>query len=64
MTGSITKITISSKNVGVTLAVILVSVYEINIIKIKNIVFIILFIFNSIFKLDHNIIQLKISRVK
>jgi hypothetical protein len=56
MIGGIAKITISSKNINITPTIALANIYEINITKIENIVFIILFIFNNIFKFDHDII--------
>jgi hypothetical protein len=64
MIGNIVKITNSSKNIGVTSTVVLVNVYKTDIIKIGNNVFIILLMFNNIFKFDYNIIRSRILRTR
>jgi hypothetical protein len=56
MAGDTAKATISSKNISITLIVTLASAHGADITKTKNIVFIILLIFNNIFKFDYNII--------
>jgi hypothetical protein len=56
MIENIVKTTIFFKNIDVIPIIILVNIYKIDIIKIKNIIFIILFIFNNIFKFNYNII--------
>jgi hypothetical protein len=56
MIKGIIKAMISFKSIGVAPIVILASIYRINATKAGSIIFIILFTFDGIFRLDHNII--------
>jgi hypothetical protein len=47
---------ISSKSIGVILIITLANIYKIDITKVENIIFIILFIFDNIFRFNYNII--------
>jgi hypothetical protein len=64
MTGSTAKAMTSSKNIGVILTITLANIYGADATKIGNIVLIILFTFDNIFKLDHDTIRSGISRMK
>jgi hypothetical protein len=56
VTRGIVKIINSSKNINITSTIILANIYKTNITKIKNIIFIILFIFNNVFRFGYDII--------
>jgi hypothetical protein len=56
MVGDIVKTITSFKSISIASTIILASIHKIDIIKVKNIIFIILLTLDSIFKFDYDII--------